>query len=250
MLNLVAHSHYKRVPHYRHFSPKEEEDLLNRPYNRVTDTCIPEEEACRRLQRHFVQHWKTARRKRRALFPARVHVQRCLERRAEAVLRDRPEELLAAGCRGEEPADLRARLGRLHDRQYLRRRTASRANLKTFRTVKSGIEYMMSSPNGTAANSAEQRRGLLPDRRRHRGRLPDLRGADDVPGSGVARVRSGRTSARFSDSTTSYGSYSGAVPNEKITWGKLDTNTPAVYRRVRRDDSSAADFRVHFGSVS
>jgi deoxyhypusine synthase len=26
---------------------------------------------------------------------------------------------------------------------------------------------------------------------------------------------------QISDSTTSYGSYSGAVPNEKITWGKL-----------------------------
>ena len=31
---------------------------------------------------------------------------------------------------------------------------------------------------------------------------------------------------QISDSTTSYGSYSGAVPNEKITWGKLDVNTP------------------------
>ena len=31
---------------------------------------------------------------------------------------------------------------------------------------------------------------------------------------------------QISDSTTSYGSYSGAVPNEKITWGKLDGDTP------------------------
>ena len=31
---------------------------------------------------------------------------------------------------------------------------------------------------------------------------------------------------QISDSTTSFGSYSGAVPNEKITWGKLDKNTP------------------------
>jgi deoxyhypusine synthase len=31
---------------------------------------------------------------------------------------------------------------------------------------------------------------------------------------------------QISDSTTSYGSYSGAVPNEKITWGKLGTDTP------------------------
>ena len=31
---------------------------------------------------------------------------------------------------------------------------------------------------------------------------------------------------QISDSTTSYGSYSGAVPNEKITWGKLNVDTP------------------------
>ena len=32
---------------------------------------------------------------------------------------------------------------------------------------------------------------------------------------------------QISDSTTSYGSYSGAVPNEKITWGKISTDTPS-----------------------
>jgi len=31
---------------------------------------------------------------------------------------------------------------------------------------------------------------------------------------------------QISDSTTSYGSYSGAIPTEKITWGKLDIDTP------------------------
>src|ERR1035437_5931150 len=49
IMNLVAHSHYKRVPNYRDLSPQEEWDLLKNHYNRVTDTCIPEEEAFRRL---------------------------------------------------------------------------------------------------------------------------------------------------------------------------------------------------------
>jgi len=31
---------------------------------------------------------------------------------------------------------------------------------------------------------------------------------------------------QISDSTTSYGSYSGATPNEKITWDKLTRDTP------------------------
>src|SRR3954454_18233624 len=60
IMNLVAHSHYKRVPNYRDLSPEEEWDLLENHYNRVTDTCIPEEEAFRRLQKHIHHIWKKA----------------------------------------------------------------------------------------------------------------------------------------------------------------------------------------------
>ncbi|MGH8022842.1 MAG: deoxyhypusine synthase family protein, partial [Limisphaerales bacterium] len=41
VFNLVAHDYYQRVPHYRQLSPRDEEKLLNRHLNRVTDTCIP-----------------------------------------------------------------------------------------------------------------------------------------------------------------------------------------------------------------
>src|SRR5699024_5294215 len=60
IMNLVAHSHYKRVPHYRDLSPQEEKELLDNHYNRVTDTCIPEEEAFRRIQEHIFKIWKDA----------------------------------------------------------------------------------------------------------------------------------------------------------------------------------------------
>ena len=55
IMNLVAHSHYKRVPNYRDLTPQEEWDLLEKGLNRVTDTCIPEEEAFRRIQEHIVK---------------------------------------------------------------------------------------------------------------------------------------------------------------------------------------------------
>ena len=58
LMNLVAHSHYERVPHYRDLTPQEEWDLLERGLNRVTDTCIPEEEAFRRLQNIFMKFGK------------------------------------------------------------------------------------------------------------------------------------------------------------------------------------------------
>ena len=53
IMNLVAHSHYKRIPNYRDLTPQDEWDLLGNHLNRVTDTCIPEEEAFRRLQAHL-----------------------------------------------------------------------------------------------------------------------------------------------------------------------------------------------------
>src|SRR6202040_2531197 len=45
VFNLVAHDHYERVPNYRDLTPADEEALLKRHMNRVTDTCIPEMEA-------------------------------------------------------------------------------------------------------------------------------------------------------------------------------------------------------------
>jgi deoxyhypusine synthase len=53
IMNLVAHSHYRRIPNYRDLTPEQEWDLLQNHLNRVTDTCIPEEEAFRRLQKHL-----------------------------------------------------------------------------------------------------------------------------------------------------------------------------------------------------
>ncbi|MDG1655648.1 MAG: deoxyhypusine synthase family protein, partial [Schleiferiaceae bacterium] len=60
LMNLVAHTHYERVPGYRDLTAQEERELLDRGLNRVTDTCIPEEEAFRRLQSHIEEIWKKA----------------------------------------------------------------------------------------------------------------------------------------------------------------------------------------------
>jgi len=60
LMNLVAHSHYRRVPGYRDLTPEQEWELLEKGLNRVTDTCIPEEEAFRRLQKHIFEIWKGA----------------------------------------------------------------------------------------------------------------------------------------------------------------------------------------------
>ena len=69
VMNLVAHSHYERLPHYRDLTAQDEWDLLERGLNRVTDTAIPEEEAFRRIQEHIVKIWKDAEAKGERYFP-------------------------------------------------------------------------------------------------------------------------------------------------------------------------------------
>ena len=69
IMNLVAHSHYERIPNYRDLTAAQEMELLDRGLNRVTDTCIPEEEAFRRLQKHIFEAWKSAEDKGERYFP-------------------------------------------------------------------------------------------------------------------------------------------------------------------------------------
>ena len=69
IMNLVAHSHYKRVPEYRDLTAEQERELLDNGLNRVTDTCIPEEEAFRRLQKHIYDIWKKADESGKRYFP-------------------------------------------------------------------------------------------------------------------------------------------------------------------------------------
>ena len=56
LMNLVAHSHYKRVPNYRDLTPQEEWDLLENGLNRVTDTCIQKAKTFRKIQKNNVEN--------------------------------------------------------------------------------------------------------------------------------------------------------------------------------------------------
>src|SRR5476651_2563952 len=69
VFNLVAHDHYVRIPNYRDLTPQDEEKLLNKHLNRVTDTCIPEEEAIRRIERAGMDEWTAADRAGKRYFP-------------------------------------------------------------------------------------------------------------------------------------------------------------------------------------
>ena len=69
IFNLVAHDHYKRLPNYRDLTPSQEKELLDQQFNRVTDTCIPEEEAMRHLEHHMTGLWNQASENQLRFFP-------------------------------------------------------------------------------------------------------------------------------------------------------------------------------------
>lgn len=224
LMNLVAHDHYERVPNYRDLTPKDEWDLLERGLNRVTDTCIPEEEAFRRLQAHVFEIWKTAEDKGERYFPHEFLYKLLDSGVLEQYHQIDPKNswMLAASKKKLPmvvPGWEDSTLGNIFASYVLK------GELKAS-TMKSGIEYMTFLADWYTNNAGTEGIGFF-----------QIGGgiAGDFPICVVPMLYQDmeRTDTPFwsyfcqiSDSTTSYGSYSGAVPNEKITWGKLDINTP------------------------
>lgn len=224
IMNLVAHSHYKRVPNYRDLSPQEEWDLLENHYNRVTDTCIPEEEAFRRLQKHLIQVWSEAEAKGERYFPHEFMYKMLLSGDLEQYYEIDPKDswMLAAAQKNIPivvPGWEDSTMGNIFASYCIK------GQLKAS-TTKSGIEYMMWLADWYPKNSGGKGVGFFQIGGGIAGDFPicvvpmlyqDME-MHDIPFWSYF--------CQISDSTTSYGSYSGAVPNEKITWGKLDIHTP------------------------
>jgi deoxyhypusine synthase len=224
IMNLVAHSHYKRVPNYRDLSPQDEWDLLENHYNRVTDTCIPEEEAFRRLQKHLIQVWSDAEKAGERYFPHEFMYKMLLSGDLEQYYEIDPKNswMLAAAEKNLPivvPGWEDSTMGNIFASYCIK------GQLKAS-TTKSGIEYMMWLADWYPKNSGGKGVGFFQIGGGIAGDFPicvvpmlyqDME-MHDVPFWGYF--------CQISDSTTSFGSYSGAVPNEKITWGKLDIDTP------------------------
>jgi deoxyhypusine synthase len=224
IMNLVAHSHYKRVPNYRDLSPQDEWELLENHFNRVTDTCIPEMEAFRRLQSHLWDIWSKAESNGERYFPHEFMYQMLLSGVLEQYYEIDPKNswMLAAAQKGIPivvPGWEDSTMGNIFASYCIK------GQLKAS-TMKSGIEYMMWLADWYVKNSSGKGVGFFQIGGGIAGDFPicvvpmlyqDME-MEDIPFWSYF--------CQISDSTTSYGSYSGAVPNEKITWGKLDINTP------------------------
>jgi deoxyhypusine synthase len=223
VFNLVAHDHYKRVPHYRQLSPKEEEELFQQHFNRVTDTCIPEEEALRRIEDHIASFWERARDEGKRYFPHEYFYQLLSSGALEKYYQiDSQDSWLLAACERKLPIIVPgwedSTLGNIFSAHCMERGLSPSL-------VRGGIEYMMELADWYTHHSKDgigffQIGGGI---------------AGDFPICVVPMLHQDLKRegvplwsyfCQISDSTTSYGSYSGAVPNEKITWGKLDAACP------------------------
>ena len=223
--NLVAHDHYVRIPNYRDLTPEDEHELLARHLNRVTDTCIPEEEAIRRIEDAILDEWSAADRAGERYFPHEFLYRILLSGRLEEFYQIDPKDswLLAAAERNLPifvPGWEDSTTGNIYASHCLK------GNIRNVHTVRSGIEYMTALATWYTAQVQETPIGFFQIGGGIAGDFPicvvpmlrqDME-RDDIPLWAYF--------CQISDSTTSYGSYSGAVPNEKITWEKLDITTP------------------------
>lgn len=224
VFNLVAHDHYKRIPNYRDLSPQQEQELLENHYNRVTDTCIPEMEAMRRIEDHLHAAWKRADDNGERYFPYEFFYQILLSGELKDKYQIDPKNswLLAAAEKNLPiivPGWEDSTCGNFFASYCIQ------GDIKPS-TMKSGIEYMMYLSQWYQDNATDLGVGFFQIGGGIAGDFPicvvpmlhqDLE-LDEVPMWSYF--------CQISDSTTSYGSYSGAVPNEKITWGKLQVDTP------------------------
>lgn len=212
IFNLVAHNSYKRIPDWRNLSKDDEKLLHENGFNRVTDTCIPENKAIRFIEKKILEQWK-----KNIAFP-HEHLMAILE----DLKTDIPKSdswLLAARDKDIPvfvPGWEDSTLGNIFASYCIKGETETTA-------VKSGIQYMIKLANWYKSN--DEKIGFL-----------QIGGgiAGDFAICVVPMINQDLNVevplwawyGQISESTTSYGGYSGAPPSEKITWGKLLPDTP------------------------
>jgi deoxyhypusine synthase len=226
IFNLVAHDHYERIRDWRDLNPADETDLLERHLNRVTDTCIPEHEAIRRIEQALLAEWIAADRAGQRFFPHEFLYRLIRSGVLEPYYQiDPADSWMVAACARDLPIFVPgwedSTTGNIYASWCLK------GDVKDVNTVRGGIDYMMRLARWYEVKTAE---GVAVGFFQIGGGI-----AGDFPICVVPMLRQDMERddiplwayfCQISDSTTSYGSYSGAIPNEKITWEKLSAAAP------------------------
>ncbi len=222
LFRLVAHHAYKDFPDYRYFRKSDDTNILENRMRRVTDTSIPEDEAFRAVEKFIVPMWKSATEKKGRRFWHEYFYE--LIQKLPAKLHEGSAEecwLLAAAKAGLPivvPGHEDSTFGNIFA-SYVKTGECS-ANI-----VKSGIEYMAAFYDQYSGLAAGKGVGFFQIGGGIAGDFP-ICVVPSIKYDLKKKVKPWAYFCQISDSTTSYGSYSGATPNEKITWDKLTEDTP------------------------
>jgi len=223
--NLVAHDHYERIPNWRELTPQQEQALLERHLNRVTDTCIPEEQAIRRIEDAILRVWSEADKKGESYLPHEYFYKILLSGELKKHYQIDPKNSwLLAAAEAHLPMVVPgwedSTTGNIFAGHCIK------GTIKDPRTMKSGIQYMTSWAEWYMSASKKADIGFFQIGGGIAGDFPICVVPMLHQDLEYTEVKCWKYFCQISDSTTSYGSYSGAVPNEKITWGKLEVDTP------------------------
>lgn len=229
VFNLLAHDEYEIIADWRALSAADEVALYDRGMNRVTDTCIPED-IMRHLERRLIDAWSDACESGERKTPYEFLRDLLLSGQLEPHYQIDPTHswMLAAAEMGIpvwSPGWEDSTTGNMFAANVLMGKVAHH------QCVKSGTEQFAELIEWYRANH----------------------GAGEVPSVGFFQIGGGIAGdfaictvpsiiqdmqeevpfwgyfAQITDAATSYGGYSGAPPNEKITWGKLEADTPKFF---------------------
>lgn len=222
LFRLVAHHSYKDFPDYRYFTKEDDTKILENRMRRVTDTSIPEDEAFRAVEKHIVPMWENATKNNERRF-WHEYFYELIQALDKEKHEGKTEEcwLLAAAQNNIPivvPGYEDSTFGNIFA-SHVKHGDASAL------IAKSGIEYMgefydqyQKMSEGAGVGFFQIGGGIAGDFPICV--VPSLKYDMEQP------VKPWSYFCQISDSTTSYGSYSGATPNEKITWDKLTQDTP------------------------
>lgn len=222
LFRLVAHHSYKDFPDYRYLTKSDDTKILEARIRRVTDTSIPEDEAFRAVEKLMVPMWKGASQsgERRFWHEYFYDVIRAIP--AEAYEGDPESSWLLAAAHAKLPIVVPgyedSTFGNIFA-SYVRTGQCCAS------AVKSGIEYMVDFYDRYRELSEGAGVGFFQIGGGIAGDFP-ICVVPSIKHDLQEPVKPWACFCQISDSTTSYGSYSGATPNEKITWDKLTESTP------------------------
>jgi deoxyhypusine synthase len=222
LFRLVAHHGYKDFPEYRYFTKDDDTRILEQRMRRVTDTSIPEDEAFRAVEKFLVPMWTRASKSKTRRFWHEYFYDLVQALPRELHQGKASECWLLAAARKKLPIVVPG-----HEDSTFGNIFAS--HVKTGECsaliVKSGIEYMAELYDQYKKLSRGAGVGFFQIGGGIAGDFP-ICVVPSIKYDLQEPVKPWAYFCQISDSTTSYGSYSGATPNEKITWDKLTRDTP------------------------